>query len=337
MLSKFDAIAWIVVVNLALYIKTLSFKFVSDDFSCWKNPPVAKNPWHKLWLQATGQMKIYAKSVLFVRSGDKNYIAITRKEELEHLFAILLHIAICVAIYFAFGASQISFVAALLYSVNPVNNQGTIWPSGRGYVYPILFWLIATIVPVYIAPLALIASCWYTAGFLPPIAFVGSPWWYLLGFMPIVWWIHSRKFHKAVSNKQAMENFDEDKLVHPKKLILGVKTFGFYLFLCIIPFRITFYHSFLQSSAGSMRHKNYTLCRYFWIGFIAIVTWIYFAMTVAWNPLLWATMAFFIVIAPFTNVVRANQEIAERFCAFPNVFLMYALAQVICMIGGINA
>lgn len=328
-LNTLNHISLIVLVNLILYIKTLRFRFVSDDFSVWKNPPVAKNPLHKLWLQATGQMKIYAKSVLFVRSHGKNYMAIARKEELEHLFAILLHIAICVAMYLAFGASWVSFVAAMLYSVNPVNNQGTIWPSGRGYVYPILFWLLATILPVYLAPLSLLASCWYTAGFLPPLALIGSPWWYLLGFMPIVWWLHSKKFTKAVQNKQNMETFDEDKIVHPKKLILGVKTFGFYLFLCVIPFRITFYHNFLQSSAGSMKHKNYTLCRYFWLGLTAIATWVYFAITAPWNPLLWATLAFFIVIVPFCNIVRANQEIAERFAAFPNVFLMYALAQVI--------
>lgn len=181
----------------------------------------------------------------------------------------------------------------------------------------------------YASPLFLFAGTWYTAGFLAPLALIGSAKWYILASMPVVWWLHSRKFSKAVKNKQAMETFDEDKLVHPKKLILGVKTFGFYLFLCIIPFRITFYHNFLQSSAGSMKHKNYTLCRYFWIGFIAISTWVYFAITSPWSPLLWATLAFFITIVPFCNIVRANQEIAERFAALPNVFLMYALAQVI--------
>ena len=331
-----DAIGWIVVVNLALYLKTLRFKFVSDDFSCWKNPPVAKNPWHKLWLQISGQMKIYAKSVRFAVANKKLYMAIVRCEEIEHLLALFLHIAICISIYFAFGASWVSFIAAMLYSVNPVNNQGTIWPSGRGYVFPILGVLLAMALPLA-SPLFLFCGTWYTAGFLAPLALIGSTKWYILASMPIIWYLHSRKFTKAVKNKQAMENFDEDKIVHPKKLILGVKSFGFYLFLCIIPFRITFYHNFLQSSAGSMKHKNYTLCRYFWLGLTAIATWVYFAMTAPWNPLLWATLAFFITIGPFCNIVRANQEIAERFAALPNVFLMYALAQVIAIYPAIFA
>jgi len=321
-------IGWIIVVNLALYFKTLRFKFVSDDFTVWKNPPVPKSPIHKLWLQLSGQMKIYAKSIRFVRHNGKLFIAIVRAEEMEHLLALLLHIGICISIYFAFGASWVSFVAALLYSTNPVNNQGTIWPSGRGYVFPILGILLAMAMPLA-SPLFLYAGTWYTAGFLAPLALIGSSKAYLLWLMPIIWWLHSKKFTKAVKNKQNTECFTEDRLVHPKKLILGVKSFGFYLFLCLIPFRITFYHNFLQSSAGSMRHKNYTLCRYFWLGLGAIGAWMYFALTQPWNPLLWASLAFFITIVPFCNIVRANQEIAERFAALPNVFLMYALAQII--------
>ena len=329
----FEKIAWIIIVNLLLYVRTLRFKFVSDDFTCWKNPPVAKNAWHRLWLQVTGQMKFYAKSIRFVRANGKLFVAIIRSEELEHLFAIFLHILICISIYFAFGVSWVSFVAALLYSTNPVNNQGTMWPSGRGYVYPILFLLLAMAIP-YASPLFLYAGTWYTAGFLAPLAIIGSTKWYILASMPIIWWLHSKKFTKAVKNKQNTECFDEDRLVHPKKLILGIKTFGFYLFLCIIPFRITFYHNFLQSSAGSMKHKNYTLCRYFWIGFTAITSWVVCAVMFPWNTLTWACLAFFITIVPFCNIVRANQEIAERFVALPNVFLMYALAQVITGIPG---
>src|SRR3990167_2102571 len=115
-----EKIGFIILVNLALYFKTLRFKFVSDDFSCWKNPPVAKNAWHKLWLQITGQMKIYAKSVQFVRANRKLFMAIVRKEEMEHLLALILHVCICLSIYFAFGASWVSFMAAMLDSFEEV-------------------------------------------------------------------------------------------------------------------------------------------------------------------------------------------------------------------------
>ena len=323
-----ESISLIVVVNLLLYIKTLRFKFVSDDFSVWRNPPVFKNPWHKRWMQITGQAKFYCRGIRFAFSDKKLFIAIGRSEEVEHLVALLLHIAICIAIYFAFGASWVSFVAALLYSVNPANNQGTIWPSGRGYVYPILFLLLSMAIPI-LSPIFLYAGTWYTAGFLAPLSLIGSEQYYLLALMPVIWYLHSKKFTTAVKNKQNTECFDEDRVIHPRKLIMAVKTFGFYLTFCLVPFRLTFYHNFLQSAAGSMKHKCYTFCRYFWIGFTALSVWVYFAITSPWSPLLWATMAFFITILPFCNFVRATQEIAERFVALPNVFLTFALAYVI--------
>src|SRR3990167_5302691 len=144
----FDHIAIIFVVNLLLYFRTLRHRFVSDDFSVWKNPPVFKNPWHKRWMQITGQAKFYSRGIRFLRKDGKSYLAILRSEEVDHLVALLIHIAICVTLYFAFGCSQISFVAALLYSTNPVNNQGTIWSSSRGYTAPILFLLLAMAVPL---------------------------------------------------------------------------------------------------------------------------------------------------------------------------------------------
>lgn len=323
-----EHVGLIIVFNLALYFKTLRFKFVSDDFSVWKNPPVAKNGWHKLWLQLTGQMKIYANSIRFLGANGKFFVAVVKSEEMEHLLALVIHTLICIAIYFAFGASWVAFVASALYATNPVNNQGTIWPSGRGYALPILFLMLAMAVPI-LSPLFLFAGTWYTAGFLSPLALIGSSKWMLLWCMPFIWFMHSRKFRTAVKNKQNTECFDEDRVVHPRKLILGMKTFGFYLALCVCPFRITFYHNFLQSAAGSLKHKCYTLCRYFWIGLIGASAMVAYAVLVPWNSITWALLAFSITVVPFCNIIRANQEIAERFVALPNVFLMFALAQVI--------
>lgn len=328
----FEKIAWVIIVNLALYFRTLRFKFVSDDFSVFNNPPPYKNRWHKRWLQITGQTKLAAKTVNFFKENGKWKCAVVNTAEQEHLIALLLHIGICVCIFFAFGASDVSFMAALLYSANPVNNQATIWPSGRSYAFSILFLLLAMIYPFF-GVFFLYCAAWYTAGFLPPLALIGSNVWWLILFMPLIWFLHSRKWVTAIKNKREAETFAEDRLVRPRKLILFTKTFGFYFLLCLIPFRITFYHNFLQSAAGSMKHKCYTFCRYFWIGFFALSGTIVYWTAVPWDALSWALFAFLITIAPFCNFVRMTQEIAERFAALPNVFLMYALSQLIFMGG----
>lgn len=323
-----NQIVIIVIANLLLYWKTLSYKFVSDDFSVWKNPPVFKNRWHKAWLRFIGAAKLQSRSIKFVWHKKKLHIAIVKTEEFEHLLALIIHIAICLSIYFAFGANTISFVASLLYSTNPVNNQGTIWMGGRGYALPILCILLSIAVP-YLSVILLPFCGWFTVGFLAPLTLIGSDVWYLCALIPVVWLFNFKKFKTAVKNKQNTETFTEDKKVHPKKLILGVKTFGFYLFLCLIPFRITFYHNFLQSAAGSMKHKCYTLCRYFWLGIAGICAILAYIAFFGWNTMSWSLFAFCVAIAPFCNVIRANQEIAERFAAYANVFLMYALAQII--------
>lgn len=322
-----EFIAVIILVNLLLYFKTLRFKFVSDDFAVNKNPPAFKNRWHKRWLQFIGAAKLHAYSFHLVRHENKWKLVGVKTEEQEHLLALLLHIVICLMIYLAFGASWGSFAAALLYSVNPINNQGTIWPGGRGYALPVISILTAIYLPIA-APLALAFCSWFTVGFLAPLALIGSEKWWLLAWMPLVWFLHAKKFKTAVVSKASAESFTEDRVFHPRKLILGVKTFGFYLTLCLVPFRITFYHNFLQSCAGSLAYKAYTLCRYFWIGVIGLVGVALYAVH-DWNTLSWALVAFVITIGPFCNIVRANQEIAERFAALPNVFLMFALAHVL--------
>ncbi len=324
-----ERIFWIIFVNFALYCKVLKHKFVSDDFTVWKNPPPVKNAWHKAWLRFIGAAKFQSPCPRILKYNGKWVLAIIKTEWLEHFIALLIHIAICVSIYFAFGASRAAFIAALLYSTNPVNNQGTIWPGGRGYALPILSLMLAMAVPI-LSPVLLYFCSWFTIGFFAPLALIGSSRWYLLGLMPVIWWLHSRKYTTAIKLKQKTETFDEDKKMNFNKVIVFFKTYGFYLVLCLIPFRITFYHNFLQSMAGNdiMKKRAHSMDRYFWVGLLAwFGTFVYAALH--WGPLAWAFLAFLIAILPFCNVVRANQEIAERFACMPNVFLMFGLAQVI--------
>ena len=90
--NVFEKIAIIIVLNLALYFKTLRFKFVSDDFSVWKNPPKTKNQWHMRWLQFMGQLK--RQSTAFIPVWDKGRLHMGRipSEEQEHLLALLIQL-----------------------------------------------------------------------------------------------------------------------------------------------------------------------------------------------------------------------------------------------------
>lgn len=325
-----DYVSILILVDLLLYFRTLKYKFISDEFSTFLNPPTFKNRWHKIWVQFIGGCKLKHRAIHFVRKDKKWKMIITKTEEGEHLYSLLLHIAIIISIYYGFGKNYISFLTALLYAVNPVNLQGAVWGGGRGYALPILSILISISVP-FLSPLLLYFCVFFTIGFLAPLCLIGSKWWHLLISMPVIWALGLKKFVRAIKNKGSTESFTEDRVIHPRKFILAIKTYGFYLALCLIPSRITFYHNFLQSCAGNeiMRKRAYNIDRYFFIGLVSISAIIYYAVTVPWNPVAWALFAFSITLAPFCNFIRNNQEIAERFVTLPNVFLMYALAQII--------
>jgi hypothetical protein len=305
--------AWKIIIILALnvlfYARTLRYNYVSDDIPVHRNPPAFRNKWHKMFLWVIGAMKI--------------------NPPLDHLLTLSIHALIGVFIYLAFGANNISFLAALLFSFNPVNTQGSIWISGRGYTLPTLLLLISITMP-FLAIFSLLACSWFTVGFLAPIALIGSNKAYLLLLMPVVWYIHSRKFKQAVLTKVEQETFTEDETFHPRKLILAIKTVGFYFTLALIPFRISFYHPFLQSCAGNtiMKKRAYSLCKFFWIGLIAILGWVIYSIT-NWNMISWGMFWFFVCIAPFSNLRRVNQEISERFVYLANAGLMLALAGVV--------
>ena len=303
-----DKILIILAVNFILFFRTLKFGYVSDDCPTSQIRPPFKNKIHKWFLWSIGSWKF--------------------KSEYEHLVTLILHSLVGVFIYTAFGSNQVSFWTALLFCCNPATNQGSIWISGRGYVLPPLLLLISLSIP-FLAPLTLWASGYFNLGFIVPLGLVGSKSAYLLALMPFIWLFWLKKFKKDVKYKANFEQVDEDKKFHFGKIILAIKTVGFYFTLGLIPFRITFYHSYLQSLAGSGKQKAYTIKdKFFWIGLGIIIFWIVYSLH-KWDMLSYGLWWFFIMIAPFSNLKRLHQEISCRYLYAPLVGLMLSLSSLI--------
>ena len=303
-----QSICIILLVNLIFYCKTIKYDYVSDDIPSSQRPK-DKNKWlHAFWTLEGNQ-----KST----------------PEVDHAITILLHSLVCVGIYLAFGCNNISFIASLLFAFNPINNQGSVWISGRGYVLSTLGMVWALVLPMEMGGLMLLGATYSNAGFLMPIVFVGSSHPELLIFMPLVWMYHFKNFSKNVGDKMKMEVFHEDKQIHPKKLILATKTFGFYLSHSLIPIKTTFYHSLLESISGSKVARAYTLCRFFWIGAITIIAMLIYVCTHKWDMVSFGILWWCVGIAPFCNLYRMQQEIGERYAYLPNAGLMVVLATCI--------
>jgi len=300
----------ILAINFILFYRTLKYGYVSDDIPTFQNPPKFKNKCHKwfLWLIASYKWK----------------------PQYDHFLTLILHSFVGIFIYLGFGANQVSFWAALLFCCNPANNQGSVWISGRGYVLPPLLLLISLTMP-FLAPFTLWAMGYFNLGFIAPFGLVGSNKAYLLTLMPFIWLFWAKKFKKDVKEKLTFEQAVEDKKFHFGKIILAIKTIGFYFTLGLIPFRITFYHSFINSCAGNdiMKRKAYSLKdKFFWIGLGILTFWIIYSLH-KWDMISYGLWWFFIMIAPFSNLKRLQQEIACRYLYAPTIGLMISLSTLL--------
>lgn len=304
----FEKICIILLVNFCFYFKTLGYKYSSDDIPSSQRPK-EKNKWKNAYLVLEGHLK--------------------SNPVIDHALTIFLHALVCVGIYLGFGKNNISFIAALLFSINPANNQGSVWISGRGYVLSALGMVWTLAIP-FLAPLFLLICTYSNAGFLAPIALIGSnhPWVVLL--LPLVWGFYWKRFSSNVKQKMDKEMFTEDKAIKPEKIVLAIKTFGFYTLLALIPFKNTFYHSFLQSASGCGKDKAYTMKdRFFWAGLVTLVLIIIYLILIPWNMISFGLIWWCISLAPFCNFMRLSQEIAERYMYVPNLGLMIVLATVL--------
>jgi len=307
-----EHIILITVVSILFFWRTTKYNYCSDDVpvfnatkdkykDCW---------WKRLFFEIEGSIRVNQKR--------------------DHIITIIMHTLVCVFIYIGFGKTNISFIAAFLFMFNPANNQGSIWIAGRGYVLPTLFLLLAMAIPC-LSPIFLFLTTYFHTGFFTPLMFAVSPFrWYML-FMPVIWLLWYKRFRCLVKQKVDTEMFGEDKKIHPKKLILFFKTFGYYLTLVIIPFRLSFYHSYMQSMSGNdiMKKRAYKIDKFFFIGVSAFMLMSYVIFR---NPSSYISLAcawWIFGIAPYCNLFRFHQEIAERYVYLPMVGISFILGTVL--------
>jgi hypothetical protein len=247
----------IILVNLLIYYRFISYEYVSDDIPTYK--------------------------------GKKN-------KYIEHTFNLIIHILNCLLIYFVFGHNNISFFASLFFAINPVNLQGGLWIGGRHYG-------ISTVL-VLAGVLILGIKFWW-------IPFV------LLILSKLDGYIKKYKTPNAINAPM--------KFIQIRKIIPFIKTYGYYFRLCIFPWRLGFYHTFLFGLNINKEYdkKYYKLNLDFWVGLVLLGSTIYFVQYQF--GLLW----FFAFIMPWCNFITVTQTITERYVYVANVGMMFFLASVL--------
>lgn len=283
--------------------------YVIDDEDIFNAQIIPKNKWHRLWLQFRGQK--YSQP------------------QIEHLLHTLVHLINCILVYIAFGHNQISFMAALLFAVNPAGTQGSIWLSGRPYAVATTFVLAMLALPV-LSPLFYgLSAFWSLNAILAPLIFLRSPYWWWIFLIPI--YLMLAKTHKQTIKRRLTMRTGIEKQLRWQKGILFFKTLGYYTCLCLIPTRLGVYHTYLY--VYGLSKKETDKCerpdRFFFIGlfitYLLITNYIW-----NYNFVVFGLYWFFLFIIQWCNCpITIQQTTAERYLYLPMIGLMYALTSVI--------
>jgi len=303
-----DKICIILLANILFFAKTLSYGYTSDDLPVKQRSDSLEMPWYKRrFFQIEGGVRVNPQE--------------------DHMITAFIHAITCVMVYIAFGANDISFLAAILFAFNPINNQGSVWISGRTYPITAILLMVAMCVP-WIAPLAILLAMHYPIGFiLSSILIAWSPWLVLPIGLSALW--HFKHVKSLVKCKTDHEMFAEDKKVSWFKVTYVLKTLGFYTTHALFPIKTTFYHSYMQSLAGSGKDKAKKIDRFFFIGIIVIAIILAKFLLTPWDMVSFGLLWWIVGIAPYLNAFRISQEIAERYAYIPNIGLMFVLSSLI--------
>lgn len=306
-----NSILLIILLNFAVYSRTLRYGYVSDDLVVsWKKEPIPRNFLHGLWLQFWGHRYLNAQHA--------------------HFMTICLHTLNCVLLYCITRNTPVALLSALLFSVNPVNMQGgAIWLSGKGYSFATTVTLLMFIFPL-IAPLFYWCAPYIApSAFFTPAGFLGTQWWFWIFLIPIYmkWGTMGKIVNNKIHNHQNKTVNTEMITIKPKKIIVFIKSFGYYFNLCLFPSPIGLYHKFLYGFGTNKidNQKGYSLNRDFWLGLLtvsSIIFHVYFYHNIASWGLVW----FSVNIAMWCNLKTIQQQISERYCYLANIGMMVFLA-----------
>lgn len=225
----------IISVVLAFYARIINYLLVVDDstqYHLMLNGQVCrlKEAGFIRWIK----YKCYGFGGIF--GVDKTNEKTQRRSiKLDHAVTVLLHAVICCLIYEALGHNDISFWAAILYAVNPINHQTAIWSNGRRYALNIIFVLVMLILPKPFGLLAWVCTpiLHLTAVFAPVMlgwkCALAIP---LAGIIAWYWQWQDYKMRLATQKTQEMLKYTA------KRIIPSVKLFGFYFIRSVIPGRV---------------------------------------------------------------------------------------------------
>lgn len=322
-------IACLVLFSLIIYAKTITYGLTIDDqqrFNRLVKPekvgdkykvlPGEKPPsfWVGFWtsLHTSGRYLFNVK--------------------IEHISNVVIHTINTVLVYLAFGGTSVSLFTACLFCVYPMNDQVAVWMNGKRYGISTMLVLLAW----WLKPAGIIlypfTALWQSCAFPLPIMFVTTKWWYLAFITPIFLFVWNKKILRWIDGKKSSVPTPSLFKFGVHKLVIGTKTFGYYFWNMVIPTRIQFLHTFIDTYGFSNKlNKEVETPDYdFWKGVCAFVVYglilISTYQTQAFIGFFWYGL-FIIQWCNFGPMM--HQYIANRYVYLPSIGFLYGIVSCI--------
>lgn len=240
----------------------------------------------------------------------------------DHLFTIILHTTASVLIYLAFGKNNISFMASLLYCVNPINNQTAIWLNGRRYLLNVIIVLLMVLSPWGLIAFPFSAMFQVTAIFAPLL--FGWKMIPLIGIPIFFAWGHIRR---QIILRMRSDTNPERMAIKPQRLIMVIKHYGHFFFKMIFS-GVTLmiypgdYYYWGQKERGNK--EAYSFSFEFWRGVLAIVLTGLLPFFLP-KSMFWMWVVMVLSTLQWCAILPITQDMADRYASVPTVFMMVFL------------
>lgn len=318
--------AIIICVVIIFYIRTIEYSIIVDDIRQYAMIKKGAFKWRKERLGNTlfSKIKYINKFICSRLYGGGTFGDNTIK---DHALATGLHALTCCLIYNAFGSNHISFWTALLYAVNPINNQTAIWINGRRYQIVVILSLLALIFKPWGIIFYLYSfNLQVTATFLPVLFSDISPLFLLLP--PFLMLIGFKRFKSKYDSRMLRIANRDQKTWGWGRIKVVIKSYGFFFFKMLHPVITMFnYPNLIQWGVTKKGNADaYAVNFAFWQGIFALGATLWLATT----PEL-TLMALFVFLGTlqWSAIICAFQQLADRYISVVNVFMMYMVSYLL--------
>lgn len=334
----------IILFNLVLFFPALKCLIIVDDIRWYRKIKEGhfklttgwRNIVERLYSGGTFGVEFDKKPKVWTLWGIK--VSEFTSIQIDHAFSVFLQIVICLLMYADFH----SLWAVLLFASSSITTHIAVWLNGRRYAINIILVLIMVYCinlhsywTLLALPLYCITPFFHMTAFFTPILYP----WSIPVMLLIVACFWKRIYDRVLSRINAIFECDR-KYIKPRRIIVVIKTYGFYFFKMILPLQTRTCYGFLYmwGETPDGDKDAYAINWDFAKGLAALLAISLLYIFSPSNIRPYVILAFLSTLQ-WCNIINATQVTADRYACMPLVFMSVILAHFLpiwLMIGMIS-